>query len=97
LTYGNYLTRLKEAEQHVIEFIEKETVYGYLLPILKDKVMQIPNTEVYSIHIVTQQTINNSGNETIKYHPCHDLSFSPQDLENLSVNTRHKEEDIFNI
>jgi hypothetical protein len=81
----------------MIEFIEKETIYRYLLPIPKDKVTQILNAEVCPIHIVTQQTINNSGNETIKYHPCHDLSFSPQDLENLSVNTRHKEEDIFNI
>ena len=59
--------------------------------------MQIPNAEVYPIHIVTQKTIDESGNETTKYRLCHNLSFSPQSLENLSVNARYKEEEIFNI
>jgi len=37
------------------------------------------------------------GLETTKFRPCHDLFFSPRGIENLSINTRHLDEELHAI
>ena len=79
------------------EFLKNEMGFEYLISIPKSKVLSIPGAEVYSIYIVRQQTIDKEGWESIKYWPCHDLSFLPKGLPNMLVNTRHIKDEMFTI
>jgi len=41
--------------------------------------------------------IDKEGWELIKYQSCHDLSFLPKDLPNMSVNACHIKDEMFAI
>lgn len=67
---------------------------GLLLPIPINKVLLIPYAKAYSIHIVRQATINEYSKDSIKYYPCHDLSYNSREMEKLSINDYFKDEDL---
>ena len=94
---GNHPTHSPEAELKLNEFVFEELGKGFLLPIPKEKVKEIPNAEVCPMHIVRQTTIDEDGKEKIKYRPCHDLSYSPRHLPDNSINKRYIEEELHNI
>ena len=71
------------------EFTEDKVLRDFLLPIPKAKVPLIPNAEACPIHIIQQQTINDMGEESTKFRPCHNLSYLPKGMPKLSINNRH--------
>ena len=54
IEWGNYLVRDQNAELKVKEFINNELDYSYLIPILRNLVIEIPSTKAYPIYIITQ-------------------------------------------
>jgi len=48
--------------------------------------LEILGAKAYPIYIVRQLIINKDGKEALKFRPYHHLCFSPQGIENLSVN-----------
>jgi hypothetical protein len=52
LERGNHLVKDKKAEEKLNNFAKNEMGFGYLIPIPKSRVVTIPGTKVYSIHIV---------------------------------------------
>jgi len=97
LERGNHPICDKESEGKIEDFILNELNHGLLIPIPKDKVISIPEAEACPIHIVKQATIDEEGNEIIKYRPCHDLSFSLHGLSNQSINKRHKKNEMHSM
>ena len=90
---GNHPIRANQGRQELHNFIMKELAHGWILPVPIDIMHMIPEAEVCPIHLVTQDTIDDEGNAIVKYRPCHDLTFSPRDMnENLSVNHRHEKD-----
>jgi len=49
------------------------------------------------MYIVTQSTINKDMEEITKYHPYHNLSYSPHGLKNKSINVRHITLEMYSI
>ena len=94
---GNHPFTNKETESKIKEFILKETSKGYLLPIPKQKVMDIPGVEACLIYIVQQGTIDKNGNKVIKYRPCYDLSYNPRHKDRFSINNRYIVKEIHTI
>ena len=54
LKWRNYPTYSPKTDQKIVDFVNFEVEYGYLIPILKDKVKEISGAKVYPIHIVMQ-------------------------------------------
>ena len=90
LERGNYPIRDEESIGKIEEFVQTELSHGFLLPILKSKVTELEGAEAYLVHIVKQLTINEAGDEALKYRPCHNLSYSLKGIDNLSINKRYK-------
>ena len=52
ITQGNHLVCSKEAKTKIKNFISDETSEGYLLPISKETVIDIPRVDAYLIYII---------------------------------------------
>ena len=92
---GNHPIHNKDGCKEIDNFVNKEITNSWSLPIPTRKIINIPNAEVYLMHLVTQDTINDKGEIAPKFRPCHDLTFSPRDFkENMSVNNRHMQEQL---
>jgi len=77
--------------------VEDKLSKGFILPVLINKVLSIPQVEAYLIYIIAQNTIDKYGQDKTKYQPCYNLLYSSKYLENLSINKCHLEEEMHTI
>ena len=85
---------MKGTKEAIEAFITKELSKGYIIPIPRASLDTIPGGAVCPIHIVRQATVGEDGRPGIKCRPCHDLSFTGPGFAKMSVNARHRDEDL---
>ena len=91
---GNHGEGMRETKEAIEAFITKELKKGYIIPIPRESVYTIPGSAVCPIHIAWQATVGEDGRPGVKGRPCHNLSFTEPGFAKMSVNARHRDEDL---
>ena len=93
LAYGNHKSASGPNSSKLAKLMSSDFTNGWLVPLLPEHALQIPNAVVAPMGIAEQDTLDAEGRIVPKSRPTHDLSF-PGKHSQQSVNSRIVSEDL---